>query len=295
MSKKLVIKINNLETLDEAAVANKHQVEVFLWGRVFAAAAVVVFALGLIVWFFSGSDSSPDGLDQQQVLAAEPRDGLQSEGEVNSSVKSPVMDDIDGGESFTENSGSKDSEGISKLQSSTPTGKDAETELLEKPLQVSEIPSEAMSATSAGQSSTDVDVIAAAEPATAEPIAGEKSHQPAAIKILSKGIVRAQLTHQLNREKQPTDELGRHIHMQGEHLIRIYLFTDLQNLAGTTLYHDWYRNGDRMARVRIPVIKDRYRASSSKFIDRMMLGDWQVVITDDEGKRYTEVEFSVSE
>jgi hypothetical protein len=50
-----------------------------------------------------------------------------------------------------------------------------------------------------------------------------------------------------------------------------------------------------MARVRIPVLRDNYRASSSKFIDRMMLGKWQVEITDDAGKRYAEVDFVVVE
>lgn len=51
MSKKLVIKINNLGAIDEDALARKHEVEQLLWGRIVGAIAAGVVLLLLAVWF----------------------------------------------------------------------------------------------------------------------------------------------------------------------------------------------------------------------------------------------------
>ncbi|MDC0664290.1 DUF2914 domain-containing protein [Marinobacter sp. SS21] len=115
---------------------------------------------------------------------------------------------------------------------------------------------------------------------------------PAEVAILSPQLVRVQLTSGLNA-KEPVDELPASIELPENELLRIYLFTETRNLNGKLVYHDWSRNGRRMARVPIRLYSDTMRASSSKFIDRHMLGFWRVTVVNARGEVYASVEFDV--
>ena len=112
------------------------------------------------------------------------------------------------------------------------------------------------------------------------------------VKLLSPSIVRAQLTHNVVNH-EPVDKLGDVITMNDKGLLRVYLFTEMVQLQGKTLYHNWYRDGKLMAHVRIPVGYVRTRASSSKFIDRYMLGEWSVKVVDENKKEYITARFEV--
>ena len=285
MSKKLVIKINNLEALDEDAITKKHEVEVLLWGRILAfAAAVVITVGGILALIFSQDDSDVE----QGVLA-----------EINSSQTAPAAGEAMPPQSTMHGFGeSAENQLASGEKTETQPSKDLDKIEPENAMMVAvkpdvNQPGEGKPVLTSPQVKDNVKLAeeSAVKPEkAAEP---DRVWQPADIKLLDDGIVKAQLTHRLDRNKYPVDELGRVVSMKGESLIRVYLFTQLENLSGKTMYHSWYRNGDRMAKVRIPVIKAKYHASSSKFIDRFMLGDWQVKITDDDGKSYADVKFTV--
>ena len=67
----------------------------------------------------------------------------------------------------------------------------------------------------------------------------------------------------------------------------------MENLRGQNLFHYWYLNGEKHARVRVPVNHNQQRSSSSKFINKQMLGKWTVQVLDDQGKAYVEASFDV--
>ncbi|AZZ91863.1 DUF2914 domain-containing protein [Hahella sp. KA22] len=113
------------------------------------------------------------------------------------------------------------------------------------------------------------------------------------VKIFSDAISRAQLTQELD-DSEPTNALRNSIVMNDEGLLRIYLFTEMMDMTGQTLYHDWYRGDKRVARIRIRPHRSPMRASSSKFIDRHMLGQWTVKVTGPEGDILAEAAFSVN-
>ncbi|MBU6953295.1 DUF2914 domain-containing protein [Hahella sp. HN01] len=113
------------------------------------------------------------------------------------------------------------------------------------------------------------------------------------VKIFSDAISRAQLTQELD-DSEPTNALRNSIVMNDEGLLRIYLFTEMMDMTGQTLYHEWYRGDKRVARIRIRPHRSPMRASSSKFIDRHMLGQWTVKVTGPEGNILAEAAFSVN-
>jgi hypothetical protein len=125
-----------------------------------------------------------------------------------------------------------------------------------------------------------------------EPKARDKDLSPSSILITNSAIKEAIL--RLSTEKGLPGALVSHdIIMPSKGLVKVMLQTEMYGLKGTTLYHDWYRDGKRQARVKIPVNVAQQRSYSSKFIDKYMLGSWQVKVVDAAGEPYILADFDV--
>jgi|AntDeeMinimDraft_6_1070357.scaffolds.fasta_scaffold00909_2 Protein of unknown function (DUF2914). len=115
---------------------------------------------------------------------------------------------------------------------------------------------------------------------------------PSRVEILSDKLVRARLTRNVvNRE--PVGVAPALIPMNARGLIRVFLFTELDGLKGQMIHHDWYLNNQRMARVTMRPQGERITASSSKYIDQHMRGDWRVEVITDQGEPLARSEFEV--
>ena len=117
--------------------------------------------------------------------------------------------------------------------------------------------------------------------------------KPAVVSIKQNTISRAVLTQEL-KEKEPVSMLPYTVELPPEGIIKVMLFTEMKGLRGTTLYHEWYRNEVRQARVKIPVNVRQQRSHSSKYINTQMTGEWLVRVVDDKSKVYVEAGFSVT-
>jgi len=120
----------------------------------------------------------------------------------------------------------------------------------------------------------------------------QKTAKHSPVEILDARIKKAQLSSNLEKG-MPVDKLSSQVLMSQEGIIKVHLFTEMENLRGQYLLHDWYRNGERQARVKIPVNYDHQRSSSSKFINQQMLGTWTVKVIDEQGKHYIYASFEV--
>lgn len=129
-------------------------------------------------------------------------------------------------------------------------------------------------------------------PAPAAGVSEPSREDAASIKLLSDHLLRAQLSTGLE-EKEPIDEIPNVLAMDSDGLIRIYLFTEIQGMKGQLHFHDWYLEDERVARVEISPSVDPMRASSAKYIDRQMVGDWRVEVVTEEGELLAKGEFSV--
>jgi len=137
-------------------------------------------------------------------------------------------------------------------------------------------------------------VIAALAPHSKPAVEGVTSdlQKASPVAILNSGITKAQLSI-IDDDGQPFDIQEPVIPIAGQNVIKVVLSTEMKGLRGHVLYHDWYRNGIRQARVKIPVNVSPQNSSSSKYINRQMLGAWQVGIVDEQGAGYLKADFNV--
>ncbi|MBW4934293.1 DUF2914 domain-containing protein [Marinobacter sp. F4206] len=271
------------------------EIVVYYWGRIIAALFVLVLVVGGITW---GAFEIFGTVEQKEVLAE------------NQEGEAPPLPSV-----FIDQPASAEPASIqfpktaSKEKPESGASPRMPDQALSVQAEVAETPV-SMSETAAGTASSE----SSAEPAPPElarqasepvssvdpsslpaPAAGESEPPPedaASIKILSDHLIRAQLSTGL-AEKEPIDEIPNVLTMDSDGLIRIYLFTEIQGMEDQLHFHDWYLEDERVARVEIKPSVDPMRASSAKYIDRHMLGDWRVEVITAEGELLATGAFSI--
>lgn len=63
----------------------------------------------------------------------------------------------------------------------------------------------------------------------------------------------------------------------------VYFFTDLRNLGGQTVTHQWEYEGEIVSVVSFKIGGPRWRVYSKKVLDPTMLGRWTVLVLDGSG------------
>ncbi len=120
----------------------------------------------------------------------------------------------------------------------------------------------------------------------------QPSNGVAEVAILSPKIHSAAVSDE-RVQREPGRALPKMLHMGASDLLTVYFFTDYRNLQGLWVYHDWYLNGKRVARVKSRPHKQTFNAYSSKYIDRHMTGDWQVKVVDENNQLLAQTRFEV--
>ncbi len=270
----------------------------YLWGRIFAALFVLILVVGGIIWGALEIFGTGEQGEQKEALVE------------NQAVEAPPLPSV-----FVDESSSAEPASIQlpKTASREQSESDAnagmpdqtnsvQTEVAETPVAVPETASGAASTDSGAETAPPQLASQVSEPESSvepaslpAPAAGESEpsrEDAASIELLSDHIIRAQLTTGLE-EKEPIDEIPNVLTMDSDGLIRIYLFTEIQGMEGQLHFHDWYLEDERVARVEIRPSVDPMRASSAKYIDRHMVGDWRVEVVTEEGELLAKGEFSV--
>lgn len=85
------------------------------------------------------------------------------------------------------------------------------------------------------------------------------------------------------------------ISLEGRNSFRPVFFTQLTNLNGQTVSHNWYYDDVLAASVKIKVGSDSWRASSNKRVDLGTLGQWKVEVVDAQGQVLARQSFNVVE
>lgn len=273
----------------------------YLWGRIFAALFVLILVVGGIIWGaleIFGTGEQKEALAENQKVEAPSLPPLyvdQSESAEPASIQLPKTASQETPES-----------GVNADMPDQTNS--VQTEVAETPVAVSETASVAASSDSSAESDATAEpdspqlasevsepvssVEPASLPAPAAGVSEPSREEVASIKLLSDHVIRAQLSTGLE-QKEPIDEIPNVLTMDSDGLIRIYLFTEIQGMEGQLHFHDWYLEDERVARVEIRPSADPMRASSAKYIDRNMVGDWRVEVVTEEGELLAEGEFSV--
>lgn len=283
---------------DEDEIAPRHLREetVYRWDRILGTCAAVIVTVAAATW----------GTNRWLAETAGPA------GPQLAAVEQPEADDpaaVVLGLTAPSATNAEPSRQVASAPATTPAPKPAMPE--SQPLKAPSAPSEDLAVKSAAVEDRMAKV---KEPAVAKSdraVGAKKSEQTstafaapqavraqsplserARVEVLSDRIARAQLTNRME-QREPTDHAASVIPMNEEGLVTVYFYTELEKLKGKTVYHDWYLGDKRMARVTVRPGSDSVRAYSSKYIDRHMLGKWQVRVQTADGQRLAQSEFEV--
>ncbi|MEH6593374.1 MAG: DUF2914 domain-containing protein [Halioglobus sp.] len=76
-----------------------------------------------------------------------------------------------------------------------------------------------------------------------------------------------------------------------EGLVKIYAFSEIQNLQGETLHYRWLHSGKLIADVKVKVRSNSWRSYASKYLNSQMHGSWRVELESSEGELLAFTEF----
>jgi len=109
--------------------------------------------------------------------------------------------------------------------------------------------------------------------------------------LLSDSVERAQFTSGI-KAKEPTNVLNETIFSNGQNTRKIYFFTELKGLTGSTVRHQWYYKRQLVVEIPIHVQGDRWRSYSTKHIPSSMQGKWTVKVQDENENTLTKASFT---
>ncbi len=110
--------------------------------------------------------------------------------------------------------------------------------------------------------------------------------------IYSKQVVRSQLTNRVTNN-EPADLISSPILVEKDNIRRLYYFTELKDMSGNTIYHNWIYKGESVFRKKFNINGSRWRVTTQKKLNNTLLGDWKVTLTDSEGYLLDEITFKV--
>ncbi|MCP5163132.1 MAG: DUF2914 domain-containing protein [Hahellaceae bacterium] len=272
----------------------RFEITVIRWDRILLAALVVIGLSALVVWsLLPSEETAPESAPETLFSLEDPSSPTIEQG-MPEVIDSPLtaIDHYAAVEAETADTSTPapaDSANLSTLDFSAPTSEGAMT--------MRALPTDA----TAGHPliSTDPAVEQQTAPAhtqilsTRQPVTMAPAETPvkSPTQVLSTRasttdttnkhyVKRIQLTSDVQK-LAPVDTLESSLSMNERGLIKVFLFTELNDLKGKKVSHVWYLNGKRMARVNMGRLStDSARIYSSKYIDKHMTGHWEVKVVE---------------
>jgi DUF2914 family protein len=110
--------------------------------------------------------------------------------------------------------------------------------------------------------------------------------------ILDSRISRALLAKDIVN-KEPVGEVTGKVTVVKEKATGVFFFTEIHDMKGKALYHEWLRNGELVFKRKINILNSPWRAATSKLITYSRKGSWQVRLVDQNGVVLSVVSFDV--
>jgi len=110
--------------------------------------------------------------------------------------------------------------------------------------------------------------------------------------IFDKRVSRAVLVKELNN-KEPVGKVSVPILTNKAKAVGVYYFTEINNMKGQVLFHEWFKNDKLVFKRKIAILGNRWRASTSKLLPYSAKGRWVVKLVDGSGNILSEIKFKV--
>jgi len=108
--------------------------------------------------------------------------------------------------------------------------------------------------------------------------------------LSNKNVVRAVLAKGLYN-KEPVGDIVLPLVLNNTEASRVFYFTEIINMKGQYLYHQWLRNDQLVYKRRIGILGNRWRASTNKLIPYSKVGAWTVRLVNKQGVILNEIQF----
>lgn len=111
--------------------------------------------------------------------------------------------------------------------------------------------------------------------------------------IYDKRVVRAALVNAV-KEGQPGESLGSEIQIGQSDSVQLFYFSQVKQFAVSSLLHVWTKDGKTVLKKRLSIKESKAKLVSSKVFTSRDVGVWRVILQDDRGKVFSEVNFVVN-
>jgi len=105
-------------------------------------------------------------------------------------------------------------------------------------------------------------------------------------------VVRASLTYDINN-REPAGGAVRTVNVNHKKPVSVFYFTELKEMNGRKVYHEWLRNGEVISKQTLVISGDNWRTSSRKLLSDSEQGNWSVRLVDEKGRLLNEKKFKV--
>ncbi|MCQ8102806.1 DUF2914 domain-containing protein [Methylomonas sp. SURF-2] len=116
--------------------------------------------------------------------------------------------------------------------------------------------------------------------------------RPAAI-IYDRRVIRASLNG-APKNDEPGEPIKQPLTPGAGESTELFYFSQIKNLNGNTLFHVWYKDGRLVNKKQFEVKAANAKLISSRKLTLKDAGEWQVLLTDIKGKKFSEAYFSVN-
>ena len=135
-----------------------------------------------------------------------------------------------------------------------------------------------------------VSLLLFAAPALQDPPA-DAAFEAGELVVVSAAVERFSLAGGIEN-REPVSGLDA-VRFDADGLAAVYAFSEIEGMAGSTLYYRWSHEGEEVAVVPVHIGAERWRSHSSKFIEDISTGTWSVELRDGDGNRLAEADFTV--
>ena len=118
------------------------------------------------------------------------------------------------------------------------------------------------------------------------------SKRPPAI-IFNRRVIRASL-NMAPRYGEPGAPIGSLVIIEPDQSKELFYFSEVKKMQDQLMFHQWFKNGEMVYKRQFKVKSEKSKLISSKKITGKDSGEWQVTLMDNDGNRFSEVNFSVN-
>lgn len=124
-----------------------------------------------------------------------------------------------------------------------------------------------------------------------DPTTVSADSQNSGVLWMSEFVSRAQLTSGVD-SREPVDQLSGALAVQSGETHRIYFFTEISQMSGKQVRHQWLHQERVVADMTFNIGSDRWRTWSSKQVPADWTGDWRVRVLAMDGEILADQAFS---